>query len=419
MPPLLRALSAPVFYALELTPACNNRCVGCGNVFVDDRPTRRLDESTASRPLDLDGWRAILDIIAPHVHRLRLTGGEPTLHPDFAAIVRHVQALGLRFAVFSNGRWRDPARLLALLRDVPQFGGFLISLHGATADAHEAFSGVAGSFAETVENIRRATATGIPVAISAVLTRANVDHLPNLARLGRALGADHVVFSRWLGEDIPALGLSPAEVATAVRTIDRLRAAGEAVQFGVCIPQCLVPQNSSTGCYAGVAYCVIDPWGYLRPCGHSHLRAGSLLEQPLQDLWHGPAMEQFRAAIPAPCRECAAFAHCHGGCRAMMLEQGRDPLLITPELPPQPPAPPTLSLHPDWRPRLQAERRREAWGLALLREGALLAVRPEWEGFLALLDGRIPLRDLSARFGQEALALVGALALRHMVTFDP
>lgn len=410
MSPVLQVLSAPVFYALELTPLCNHRCRGCGNVFAPDR-------TQAAAHMRLPEWQTLIDIIAPHAEVVRLTGGEPTLHPDFDAIVQYIQRLGLRFAVFTNGAWTDPARVLRILARNPQPRTVLISLHGATAGAHEAFTGVAGSFDRVVANIRRAAEAGLPVATNTVLTRANQAELAAIARLSQALGARCAVFARYLGEPVPALALSKPEIAGATRRIDQLRAAGHTVQLGNCIPQCLAPGNSSTGCYAGVAYCTIDPWGNLRPCNHSAVSAGNLFDRSLQDIWHGAAMNQFRRAVAEPCRTCAAFSSCHGGCRAMTLELGIDPLICPEQTPPSLPARPPLRLHPDWQPRLRASLRREPWGLVLMQGARLLPVTFEAETVLDTLNGQTTLRDIHARFGDRALALIGSLACTHMVSF--
>jgi molybdenum cofactor biosynthesis enzyme MoaA len=45
----------------------------------------------------------VLDRLAPHAQRLKLTGGEPALPPDFPAIVEYLDVLGVEFVVFTNG----------------------------------------------------------------------------------------------------------------------------------------------------------------------------------------------------------------------------------------------------------------------------------------------------------------------------
>ena len=409
---MIHVLSKPALISLELTPVCNSRCSGCFNVFLDGASGRR-NLSARRPPLPLEGWRVILDRLVPHVHRLKLTGGEPTLHPEFEAILSCVGELDISLTVFTNGRWPHPERVLTALKCTPNLGGLLVSLHGAHAASHEAYSNTPGSFEETVTNTRRAIGAGIPVTLSTVMHRANLDELAEVVSLAGALGVDHVVFNRYLGRPLPGLTLSDSQLVEATRTIEAMRAAGEPVAYGVGIPQCFTP-SSSTGCMAGVAYCAVDPWGNLRPCNHSDLIAGSLLSGTLEEAWNSPVMERFRKAIPKACHTCAAFGTCHGGCRALAMELDlpSDPLMTGPldEFNPAP-----VRMGRNWRPIGRFEVRREPFGLVLLRGNALLAVRPEAMPILNHLDGTRTLGELEGTFGSTGLSLIGELLRRNMV----
>ena len=138
-------LLCPLFYYLELTPACNNRCPGCSNVFASDR---------SSSTLSAREWRMILAKLEPYVSRLKITGGEPTIHPEFATIVSAIRDLDIPFALFTNARWSEPSALIALLQAIPQCRGLLVSLHGAIPTSHDAFTDVPGAFEETAENVQ-------------------------------------------------------------------------------------------------------------------------------------------------------------------------------------------------------------------------------------------------------------------------
>ncbi len=407
-------LSAPVLYSIELTPLCNNRCPGCFNVFVDDkvhRPMRGLPPH-----LTAEQWRELFLKIKPHAHRLKLTGGEPTLHPEFEGIVRAAQELDLPFTLFTNGRWRDPDRLLRFLKDVPQALGMLISLHGADAETHDSFTGVKGSFDETVVNIRKATRAGFVVATSTVIVRQNYRQIPEIVHLAvDELGADHAVMNRYLGVPLPGIEPSPKELAEAVRTVDRLRKEGARVKFGNCIPQCFM-ENSSNGCLAGVAYVTIDPWGNVRPCSHSPTIVGSLFRQSIEELWHSEKMDAWRDLMPPECETCAAYAICHGGCRASIefRPEKRDPLRGEPLSEFSRDSEP-LKLYAGWHPVAKYEIRREEFGFVLLRGNAVVPVPFESAPVLTLLDGNTTLEEILRRKGQNALDIVGELYKHGLV----
>ncbi len=407
---MIYTLSMPVIYSLELCARCNNRCPGCSNVFIP------RDQN--SEPLSLEGWQSILTAIQPYSERLKLTGGEPTLHPQFEEIVSFIGELDISFTVFSNGRWPHPERIIRLLSTIPQFKGLLVSLHGATAEAHEAFAMVPGSFDETVENIRRATRVGLIVTISTVLTQHNFRQVAEIAQFSQNLGAHHTVFNRYLGVKVPGIDLPEAGLREVARTIDKLQNEGIKVKFGNCIPQCFV-RSSSRGCLAGVAYCTIDPWGNMRPCNHAPLICGNLLEQPIEEAWHSKEMQQWREMIPEQCRSCIAFSRCHGGCRAVAIKLGleEDPLikgsLSMAECPPLE----QIALYEGLRPYGNYNLRVEDFGYVLMRGSHVVPIPFEYKAILDMCDGQTTLKTIESRFGQQGLTLVASLYRQGVMDF--
>jgi radical SAM protein with 4Fe4S-binding SPASM domain len=410
---MIHTLSSPAIFSIELTAECNGRCHGCCNVFYhrEQRPA-----------LPANAWQAIFQAIAPHAHRVRLTGGEPTLHPQFAEIIAQVAAFNFDFTVFTNALWKDPDQVVRLLAKAPLCSGLLVSLHGADAAAHEAFSGVPGSFETVKANIARAAAAGLTVATSTVFTRYNCGQVKDIAALSHRLGADHAVFSRYLGRELPSLEPGAQELRQAVREVDLLQKQGQRaikkwrVKFGDCIPQCFV-RSSSTGCLAGVAYCTIDPWGHVRPCNHSDIDCGDLLQVPLAQAWNSPAMQQWRQMIPPACENsCAAFSQCHGGCRATALARGlnQDPLMAMPLAADELPPPEQVELYEGLRPLGHYEVREERFGYVLL--GANLALASHHaKPLLDMCDGETTLLEIEQLYGQEGLALIADLHHKGLI----
>lgn len=404
-------LALPVAYYLELTPACNSQCPGCGNVYANER-------TSLSPSLDEKGWRDLIVRLASHAHQFKLTGGEPTLHPAFAEIVHTVEDCDIPFTLFTNGRWSRPDTLLRLLRDTATCEGLLVSLHGPDAATHEAFCGVPGSFDETVSNIRRATDAGMDVATSIVITNSNWNRIEETLDLALSLGAKHVVCNRFIG--VPTADVSPiqAQLRTAIATIESLRAAGHPIRFGNCIPQCF-EASSSRGCTAGSTFATIDPWGRMRPCNHAPLVAGDLQSQSVEEVWLGEAMAHWRSLVPAGCATCPAFATCHGGCRAQALLTGRaqDSLIQTPlvEAPPLPDI--EIPLYAELRPVGQFVRRFESGVDVLLHKSQVIPVPAGCDQLVPRLDGALTLRQIERQYGHVAVDWIGALCQESMVTW--
>lgn len=87
---------------LSITAVCNRSCRYC---FARDALA-----GLSARHLDTTTFDAALDLIErAGIDQVRILGGEPTCHPDFAALVDRVLARGLRLMVFSNGLMSEHA----------------------------------------------------------------------------------------------------------------------------------------------------------------------------------------------------------------------------------------------------------------------------------------------------------------------
>jgi radical SAM protein with 4Fe4S-binding SPASM domain len=412
---LTPVLSLPVAYYLELTPACNNQCPGCGNVYRN----RGLPLCLQKTPVSMDGraWSGLIARLASHAQQFKLTGGEATLHPDFAEIVRAIEGHGVPFTLFTNGRWPRPDALIRLLRNTAACEGLLVSLHGPDAATHETFSDVPGSFDETMTNIRRAADAGLDLAVSIVINQNNWDRIAETLDLALSLGANHVVCNRFVGAPVAGITPSQVQLSAAIVAIESLRAAEHPIRFGNCIPQCF-ETSSSRGCTAGSTFATIDPWGRMRPCNHAPFIAGDLGSQSVEEVWQGDGMAHWRSLVPADCATCSAFATCHGGCRAqaMLTKQAQDPLIRTPL-----PAPRLTRhetrLYAGLRPAGESIRRFESGVEVLLHRSQVVAVPTGYDHLAQKLDGSLTLRQIKRQYGSAAVDWIGALHREGMVAW--
>lgn len=409
MPPLSR----PVSFYLELTPSCNNNCPACANVFASGTQRRNTG---GNPPLSAAGWRQIVELLRPYAYALKITGGEPTLHPEFLLILEHVASTGIPFTLFSNGRWRDPRRLLDLLVATPSAQGLLVSLHGSGPAAHEAFTATPGSFDDAIRGVRAATRKGIPVTLSCVITARNWTRIDEMIALAHRLGAGGVVFNRFLGDPSDRMAPTPTQLRTAIARVEALRATGAPVKLGNCVPGCFAP-TAQPGCLAGVAFLTIDPWGRARPCNHVPTLVGCLPEQSIAQIWHGPQMEAWRRSLSEGCTECALVDTCRGGCRALAAADpsGRDPLMRAPQPEAGRSDPVDVSLCVGSRPVARFSRRAEAFGPLLLRGSQLFVGTHDDEAVLDLFDGQKTLGEIEARYGQRGIDLVASLYYYGMI----
>ena len=159
---------------VRLNYDCNDRCRFCLDADNHDGSQRSRAEVGA-------------DILAGRrrgATRLILSGGEPTIHPDFVDFVR----LGIRAGyqtvqTISNGRMFAYEEFLRRSLDAG-LGEITLSIHGPNARIHDALVGNKGAFAQTTAGLRAALAVpGLVVNVDVVANRANIAHLPAMLDL--------------------------------------------------------------------------------------------------------------------------------------------------------------------------------------------------------------------------------------------
>src|SRR5579863_4204079 len=85
--PLAPSRLAPRTVRISLTDRCDLACVYC-------RPSR--NDGYFERRLDDDAWKAMVrGLVQAGVRRVRITGGEPLLHPRVVELVAFVASLGV------------------------------------------------------------------------------------------------------------------------------------------------------------------------------------------------------------------------------------------------------------------------------------------------------------------------------------
>ncbi|PJA62762.1 MAG: SynChlorMet cassette radical SAM/SPASM protein ScmF, partial [Candidatus Portnoybacteria bacterium CG_4_9_14_3_um_filter_44_9] len=76
---------------------------------------------------------------------IKLTGGEPTLHPQFRELVTLIDEAGLDILIETNGTLIDNS-MAQFLKSKSNVRFISVSLDGAIAETHDALRSVLGSF---------------------------------------------------------------------------------------------------------------------------------------------------------------------------------------------------------------------------------------------------------------------------------
>lgn len=164
---------------VRLTFDCNDHCVFCLDAHTHNGEMRDRNEVKAQ----------ILDGRRKGATRLILSGGEPTIHPNFVDFVRLGRLAGYRkIQTVTNGRLFRYRDFLGKALD-EGLSEITFSIHGPNARVHDALVGTKGAFEEELAGLKNALADGRPIVnIDVVINRANVKHLPEMLRMYTEMG---------------------------------------------------------------------------------------------------------------------------------------------------------------------------------------------------------------------------------------
>ncbi len=171
-----------------LTDECNLRCRHC---WITPKFTTD-PHSGSSLPVSL--LESIIQQAKPlGVTGVKLTGGEPLLHPDFLEIIGIVRSHELGLVVETNGLLVTPdlADAIAQCNNLE----ISLSLDGTNAETHDAIRGVKGSFDGALRGIRALVETGLKPQIIMTLMKRNQSQVAEMVQLAESIGAGSVKFN--------------------------------------------------------------------------------------------------------------------------------------------------------------------------------------------------------------------------------
>jgi radical SAM protein with 4Fe4S-binding SPASM domain len=315
----------------ELTLACNLRCKHCGS-FAGPRRERELDLEENLRVAD--------ELAALGCRRVTLSGGEPTLNPDWDRIGKRLSDHCIKVNLISNGwHWNEShvARAKAA-----GFCGAAFSLDGFEPE-HDEFR-QPGSFRRVVSAIEACVTGGLPVAVNTTVHRKNQRILRELRDFIRDKGA----FSMQIQLATPSgnmgehrdLVVDPADLIWLVPEIAALCRQNTSKFFTVGaddvgyygLPEQGLRDDGGElpfwiGCRAGCQVIGIESSGNVKGClslpssmhGEGRFVEGNLREKPLAEIWKSERAFAYNrkheeASLTGFCRVCRYREFCRGGC---------------------------------------------------------------------------------------------------------
>ena len=126
---------------------------------------------------------------------IKLTGGEPTLHPKLSEIIKNARSIGFTdICIETNGQNFSNE---AFSQKIVEAGAnrFFISIHGHTAALHEKLTRTKKSFQKTVQGIKNLKKIGAFVNAHVVINKINYKHIADIVEFLTDLGVPLITLS--------------------------------------------------------------------------------------------------------------------------------------------------------------------------------------------------------------------------------
>jgi SynChlorMet cassette radical SAM/SPASM protein ScmF len=312
-----------------LTEGCNLACRHCWIAPPFDK------DGSAAPALPPEIFERVVAEAGPlGLSRVKLTGGEPLLHPRFMEILAVVRMAELGLTIETNGVLctDEVAAAIALCKD-PFVS---VSLDGAVAATHERIRGVAGCFARSLEGTRALVRAGLKPQIVMTLQRCNAGEAEDLIRLARDLGAASVKFNvlqpTARGSRLHDAGetLGVAALIALGRRFEGVVAQAAGVRIFFDYPDAFrslgnIASDGGSRTCGILGILGVLATGKYALCGIGELVPrlvfGTAGEGRLADIWAShPILQELRAGLPSRfggvCGRCLMRASCLGSCLA-------------------------------------------------------------------------------------------------------
>lgn len=262
----------------HLWKPCNLRCLFCYAVFEDD-PQLKAVRGGLGEP---DARRVVELLRAAGAEKITFVGGEPTLCPHLASLLRRSRGIGLVTTIVTNG-----GRLKAVLNSAPGCTDWVgLSVDSADEAVQAALGrGRGGHVSRSIEYARLLRELGIRIKLNTVITELNWQE--DMTDLVLQIGPE-----RWkVLQVLPIVGQNDGKVEPLLigpeqfqSFVDRHRAFADR---GIMVPE---SNEDMTGSYA-----MVDPLGrFFSNVGGRYTYSPSILKVGVESAFSAVAFDPSR-----------------------------------------------------------------------------------------------------------------------------
>jgi len=225
-----------------------------------------MDFSVAQRALENMAEASTLFLV--------ISGGEPTIHPNFSDFILLASRLGFSLSLSTNGYILNEKILEVLVNSTTTEIG--VSLYAMDEKINDSITMKKGSFTKIMENLETLSKTNISVAIKTPVLHKNYREIGKIANFCKKMGfrfkPDPMITQKNSGEPSPLKhSAADEEIIDAMMNFPEKRIAVEGVETKLC--------------NAGKNYYAIDVFGNILPCIQLPLVLGNVMDNSIKQLW--------------------------------------------------------------------------------------------------------------------------------------
>lgn len=316
-------LCSPMAVMIDLTSACNQNCVFCyrsgpATLMPDGKP----------KFLERDNLERICgQLKESNAVSLTLTGGEPTLHPDFIEAVRIVKEFGFFLTVVTNGSHiaENEIDRLAELLD-PEYDRVELSFNAATAQVFQSITGI-DAHSNLLRTLRCFRERRIPFVTMTLILNENKHQIDDIVEIAAAHGAHECAVEvpfpkRNMPKDAYACVETVLEIHERLcrRAYNSPKIQLNFMHLAMNLPGGLQAVKSSLGyderllssCHGGTSSCALDIDGNMHMCqfliDSYGCVAGNIHEEGFLPLWRKLQEKKGRMITENGAEGCIGFA---------------------------------------------------------------------------------------------------------------
>lgn len=305
--------------SIAIIGACNLNCAFC---YVGGTREGKMDFETFKKIVD--------DAIPLGLRMVKITGGEPTLHPELHKFLDYLHQHGIQNNIVTNGTMITEQSAKKFRKS---FTTVKVSLESIDEKTDDSLTRVPGTWKKKMQAIE--------------ILRRNGFNKKNLCIIIKALKQNKKYFLQtyeWayknnitpaLDRLIPVMNAKEEWAITGPELNDLISDANKIEEFNL---ETQMPQTKNSPCNVHGRNCYIEVNGDVYPCSGLRVIAGNIFRHSLDEIWNDSAVFKeffaFRDDLKGTCGKCeqSRLNHCCG-CRAIAFAIFHDPRAPDPHCP--------------------------------------------------------------------------------------